>query len=82
MPAEHPFLKFILPAKAFAALKAGTKQWLIECPCGHKRDLWNAGGARYRGTGQPRQLWHCPACDKSTMHKVRQKTQAERHDLA
>ena len=37
MLAQHPFLKFILPTKAFAAVKAGTKEWLAECPCGHKR---------------------------------------------
>jgi len=41
MPAEHKFLKFILPATVFEAIKAGTKKWLLECPCGEKRDLWD-----------------------------------------
>ncbi len=41
MPAEHKFLKFILPASVFTALRAGTKKWLLECPCGHKQDLWD-----------------------------------------
>jgi len=47
MPAEHKFLKFILPKRAFNAVKAGTKKWLIECKCGHKRDYWDLGGVRY-----------------------------------
>jgi hypothetical protein len=79
MPAEHRFLRFILPAKAFAAVRAGTKQWLAECPCGHKRDFWDSGGVRYKAAGEPRQLRRCPACGKSTMHKIRKKTEAEKH---
>ena len=51
MAAEHRFLRFILPAKAFAAVRAGTKQWLAECPCGHKRDVWDSGGVRYKAAG-------------------------------
>lgn len=73
MPAEHRFLKFILPAKAFAAVRAGTKEWQAECPCGHKQDLWAAGGVRYKAVGKPRQLGYCPGCHKSTMHKIRKK---------
>ena len=77
MAAEHKFLKFILPAKAFAAVEAGTRQWLIECPCGHRRDYWEAGGVRYKAVGEPRQWTICPACGKGKWHKVRKKTEAE-----
>jgi hypothetical protein len=51
MPAEHKFLKFILPAGAFAAVEAGTREWLIECRCGHRQDYWDAGGVRYKAVG-------------------------------
>ena len=77
MAAEHKFLKFILPARAFAAVEAGTRQWLIECPCGHKRDYWDAGGVRYKAVGEPRQWGPCPQCRKKRWHKVRKKTEAE-----
>ena len=80
-PAEHRFLKFILPARAFAAVKAGTKAWLAECACGHKRDVWDSGGVRYKAAGEPRQLARCPACGKATMHKIRRKTEVERQQL-
>ena len=81
MPAEHRFLKRMLPAKAFAAVRAGTKEWLAECPCGHKRDVWDSGGIRYQAAGEPRQLGYCPACGRPTMHKIRKKTEAERRDI-
>ncbi len=81
MPAEHRFLKFILPAKAFAAVRAGTKQWLTECPCGHRRDLWDSGGVRYKAAGEPRMLGSCPACGKATLHKIRKKTETEKLEI-
>jgi len=81
MPAEHRFLKFILPAKVFAAVREGTKQWLTECPCGHKQDLWDSGNVRYKAAGEPRQLGRCSVCGKITMQKIRKKTEAERLEL-
>jgi DNA-directed RNA polymerase subunit RPC12/RpoP len=81
MPAKHGFLKFILPAGAFEAVKAGTKQWLAECPCGHKRDVWDSGGVRYLAAGEPRRLARCPKCGKFTLCKIRRKTEVERREL-
>jgi hypothetical protein len=78
MAAEHRFLKFILPAKAFATVKNGTKQWLIECRCGHKMDLWDCGGVRYKATGEPWQSGKCSSCGKTTMLKIRRKTKTEK----
>jgi hypothetical protein len=81
MLAEHPFLKSVLPVKAFAAVRAGTKEWLAECPCGHKQDVWNSGGVRYKALGEPRQLGYCPSCGNCTMHKIRKKTEAEKREI-
>jgi hypothetical protein len=81
MPAAHRFLKLILPSKAFAAVREGTKQWLAECPCGHRRDLWDSGGVRYKAAGEPRQIGSCPACGKATLHKIRKKTEAEKQEI-
>lgn len=81
MPAEHKFLKFILPAKAFEAVKKGTKEWLIECPCGHKRDFWDVGGVRHKGVGEPRKWYYCPKCGKAKWHKIRKKTNEEKETL-
>ena len=81
MRSAHRFLKFILPAKAFDAVRAGTKQWLAECRCGHKRDVWDLGGVRYGAAGQPRRRMHCPACGEHTWHKFRKKTELEQQEL-
>ena len=81
MAAEHRLLKFILPARAFAAIRDGTRLWLIECPCGHQRDLWDAGGIRYKAVGEPSQYHACPHCGGRTWHKIRKKTEAEKHDI-
>jgi hypothetical protein len=81
MAAGHRFLKLILPARAYAAVKAGTKQWLRECPCGHKDDLWDAGGVRYKACGEPRRLIRCHHCGRITWHKIRKKTELEKQEL-
>jgi hypothetical protein len=78
-PSPHRFLRFFLPARAFQAVETATRQWLAECPCGHKRDLWDAGGVRYGGAGRPRQLALCPQCGKRTWHVIRKKTEREAH---
>jgi len=81
-PGDHRFLKAILPERAFNAIREGTRNWLIECPCGHMADLWNAGGVRYKATGEPRQLTACQGCGTATWQKVRRKTASERRLVA
>lgn len=81
MPKEHRFLKFILPANLFKAIREDTKNWLLECPCGYKRDFWDAGGVRYKAVGEPWQYHKCPECGRRTWHKVRRKTDIEKHQL-
>ena len=81
MSTPHRFLKIILPETLFEKIKAGTKLWLLECPCGHKRDLWNAGGLRYKAVGEKRQYLKCPECGKGTWHKVRMKTEVEKGQI-
>lgn len=80
MPLGQRFLALVLPRAAFAWIKAGTKKWLLECPCGHKRDLWDAGGVKGEGTEQ----WtykRCPGCGRWRWHKKRKKTESERTAL-
>ncbi len=78
MSAEHRFLKSVLPARAFEAFKAGTKKWIAECPCGHRRDLWDAGGVRWLAAGESRQGSRCPQCGKIRWHRIRRKREAEK----
>ena len=81
-PGEHRILRALLPERAFEALRDGTREWLMECSCGHKADLWSVGGVRFKATGEPRQWTGCAACGKITWQKVRKKTPAEREQVA
>ena len=72
--AKHPILRRILPAAAYKAIEAGTRQWEQKCSdCGHGQDFWEAGGVRYKATGEPSTLSYCEACQKMKMHKIRKK---------
>ncbi len=80
--ARHSFLRRILPASIYRALKRGTRQWLQECRrCGHRRDFWEAGGIRHGGFGEPSKLQFCEQCGKVRWHRIRKKTAAEAREL-
>jgi hypothetical protein len=67
--------------RAFTAIRAGTKQWLVECPCGKKLDYWDIGGVRYMAAGEPRQLLRCQSCGKVSWHKIRKKSETEKTEI-
>ena len=54
MPFFQGVLTVVLLARGFAAAEAGTRQWLIECPCGVKRGFWDVGGVRCKACGELR----------------------------
>lgn len=77
-PGEHRILRALLSENAFRAVREGTRQWLIECPCGHKDDFWQRGGVRFKAVGEPRHWTGCPDCKQATWHRVRRKTEEAR----
>jgi hypothetical protein len=70
-------LKRMLPERAFAAMEAGTRQWVAECKCGALQDFWETGGIRYKAVGEPRSLMACPSCQKASMQKIRKRRPGE-----
>ena len=70
------FLQAIVPGGLFDALEAGTRTFMSECSCGHKRDLWEAGGAKGGGNEQ-RTLATCPVCGERKWHHKRKKLPEE-----
>ncbi len=67
------FLQRLLPETAFRAIEEGTRQWILECPCGLERDFWDAGGVRYKAVGEPRMYAVCERCAKGRWHKIRRR---------
>ena len=78
---KQRLLKFILPGRIFEKVKNDTKQWLSECECGYKRDIWDTGGIRYKAMGEPRHKSKCPICGEITWHKIRKKSVEEKKTL-
>lgn len=57
------FLQTVLPRRALADLERETRKWEIACPtCGRSKDLWVAGGVRYKARGRKRVLGRCSGC--------------------
>lgn len=63
-------LKAWLPARWAAAIEAESREWVLQCPCGHEVSVWEAGGIRYKARGNPRKLRTCPQCGQRTWHRV------------
>jgi hypothetical protein len=63
----------ILPRKWAESMEAESRIWMIQCPCGHEVSVWDAGGIRYKATGNPKQLRRCPECGQRTWHHIYKK---------
>ena len=59
-------------------VEAQTRQWEIACKtCGASKDLWEAGGVRYRAVGTKSVLGRCSGCgDKLRIMKIYRRTDA------
>lgn len=64
------FLQKVLPKKWATDMEAESRAWMVRCPCGHKRSIWELGGVRWKASGNPRRLLACPACGQTTWHTV------------
>ncbi|MCI2399776.1 hypothetical protein [Aliiroseovarius subalbicans] len=56
------------------AVEAESRKWQITCKtCGHSRNLWEAGGVRYKAKGSKSSYGPCPECGRKRwlrIHKV------------
>jgi hypothetical protein len=69
--------KALLPARAFAAIEAESREWQVTCSgCGHARSVWDLGGIRYKASGTPRTRGVCSQCGTSGWHKIVRTEQA------
>lgn len=72
-PAQR-LLRAVLPAKWLADLEAETRCWEVACKtCGRSKDLWEAGGLRWRATGTSQTAGFCTACDAKRTMVIRPK---------
>lgn len=70
MTGTQKLILAILPKGAAKAAVEESKRWILKCPCGHQRSIWDAGGVRWKAAGNPRRLMRCPACGQRTVQKL------------
>ena len=60
------------------AMEAESRAWMLRCPCGFERSIWELGGIRYKATGGARTLKRCTACRRIRWHKTVRKRAEDR----
>lgn len=70
MSGVQRFFKWVMPRKWFAAAESESRKWMIRCPCGAERSVWDAGGIRWKAAGKTRMLGRCLACGQRTWHTL------------
>ena len=63
-------MTLVLSKRAYTAMEAESREWMMVCPCGHRISVWDAGGIRYKAAGEPRHRRRCSSCGEATWHKV------------
>ena len=57
------WLKAKLTPRSLEDIERETRQWVIECrTCGRSRNLWEAGGKRFKAHGTKTVLGRCAGC--------------------
>lgn len=70
MTAVQRLILAILPRSAARAAEEESKRWMLKCPCGHQRSIWDAGGIRWKAAGNPHRLMRCPKCGQRTVQRL------------
>jgi hypothetical protein len=69
------FLTAVLPKTWAEDMRAESLAWMMCCPCGFERSIWENGGIRWKAVGSPRRLLVCPQCRQRTWHTVYRKSE-------
>lgn len=73
MNSIQKFFVTILPASWARSLEASSRNWMMRCPCGFEKSVWDAGGIRWKASGTPRRHLMCAGCGQATWHTVYKK---------
>ena len=64
------FFTAIFPTKWAQAMEADSRTWMVRCPCGFARSVWELGGIRWKARSKQRWFVKCPKCTRRSWHKV------------
>ena len=63
----------LVPPSLGNAMEEESRTWMLRCPCGYERSIWEMGGIRAGAVGNPRRLMRCRSCGKVRWHKTYRK---------
>lgn len=64
------FLTAIFSVGWAKSMEADSRRWMVRCPCGFERSVWDMGGIRWKAAGSPRWFRKCPSCGHRHWHTV------------
>ena len=67
------FRRFILglsSPKTGEAIEKESRNWMVQCPCGHERSVWEMGGIRSGASGNKKIYVRCDKCQKRHWNTV------------
>ncbi len=70
----HKLFRFLLPGK-IGDMEAESRKWMVQCPCGGEKSLWEIGGIRYGSQSRnTKTLRRCEQCGKLRVNRIYKKT--------
>ena len=73
MSATQRFFATVLPASWARSMEAESRAWMVRCPCGFERSVWDMGGIRWKAAGKPKQYLLCRSCGQLNWHTIYRK---------
>jgi len=78
MSSTQKFLLAILPKSWAQGMEAESRAWMLKCPCGHAKSIWDWGGIRWKAAGNPKKYLRCTQCGEMTWHTCMKEAQQQR----
>ena len=60
----------LVPSSTGRRIEAESRTWMLRCPAGRERSVWEAGGIRAGAVGKKKTLVRCPQCGKLRWHTL------------
>lgn len=70
MSSIQKFFKTVFPASWAASMEAESRSWMMRCPCGFERSIWDIGGIRWKAKGTKKNYKLCPSCKELNWHTI------------
>jgi hypothetical protein len=65
------FFKAVLPDGMARQMEAESRSWFMRCEeCNAERSVWDAGGIRWKASGNPRRRLACAGCGRNTWQET------------